>query len=119
AADAYEQTLDEALGLGAELERSLRSPWPEPSVIARWMTFGTAALALVALQLHLTDFLWRAPGADVGTARPDLTGARIFFELDASIARKAPSPSGVHPMETEQQLLERIVEEQRLNEKTR
>ena len=119
AADAYEQTLDEALGLGAELAKSLRSPWPEPAVLARWMAFGAASLVIVGIQLHVTDFLWRAPGAHVGTAHPDLTGARIFFELDASIARKAPSPSGVRPVETEQELLERIVEEQRLNEKAR
>jgi hypothetical protein len=130
AADEYEQTLDEALGLGAELNKWVRAPWPAPAVVARWAAFTATAVALLGVtvhQLHMTDFVLRALGANVGSSPPDLAEARIFFDLDASIAGcagcelgarpaeasqpgKAPPPSGVRPEETERELLDRIVE---------
>lgn len=108
AADAYEKTLDEALGLGAELNKWIRPPWPERAVLVRWAAFTGLALAMLGTAVHnlrLTDFMLRALGVDVGVVRPQLTEARIFFDLEASMRDAAPGT------ESEAELLDRIVVE--------
>lgn len=79
AADRVEETLDEALGLGAELRKSVNPILPRKESIARWA--GFASLSLVALfalvyEFGLSDFMLRAFGVKVHRASIEMSTSR-------------------------------------------
>lgn len=88
---AYETALDEALGLHAQLQKSVGGVIPDGRTVGRWA--GFAATALVGLtgavyELGLGDFMLRAFGAEVAIARPQLTAGQVF--LDVALEAQRP-----------------------------
>lgn len=76
AVDHFEETLDEALGLGAELRKSVEPILPRKESLLRWG--GFAALSLVGMlavvyELGLDDFMLRAFGVKVSRASIELS----------------------------------------------
>ena len=83
AVERYEQKLDEALGLAAELGRSLDSFIPRRGEVVRWAGFSAASVALMMLvvqQLGLADFMLQAVGVRVLRASADIPAARVSFQ---------------------------------------
>jgi hypothetical protein len=83
AVEQYERKLDEALGLAAELGRSVNSFIPRRGEIVRWAGFSAASVALMMLvvqQLGLWDFMLQAVGVRVLRASADIPSARVSFQ---------------------------------------
>ena len=76
AADRLEQTLDEALGLGAELRKSVDPILPRKESLVRWGGFACLSLGvLIALvyELGMSDFMLRAFGVKVSRASIEMS----------------------------------------------
>ena len=76
AADEYERLLDEALGLGAELRKSVEPMLPRKEVVVRWSGLLALSLAFMLLAVHqvgLGDFMLRAFGIRVHRAANELS----------------------------------------------
>ena len=94
AADDYERTLDEALGLGAELRKSVEPLLPRGDVLLRWAGFAALSLSVLVLTVHqvgLDDFMMRAFGVKVQKADNDLTTVQPIRQ---TAALYAPAPIG-------------------------
>jgi len=79
AADRFEDGLDEALGLGAELRKSVEPILPGKEALLRWGGFGALSLVMllgVVHELGLSDFMLRAFGVKVERASVELSSSR-------------------------------------------
>lgn len=98
AAETFEETLDEALGLGAELRKSVDPLLPRKETVVRWMGFASLSLTLLLVGVHqlgLADFMLRAVGVKVQRAGIEMStsGAvhRTAIRLGALPRREAPA----------------------------
>lgn len=85
ALDAYEHKLDEALGLAAELRRSVE-PFVRPDALMRWVGFTTLSVALLSMtvqQAGLGDFMLSAVGVKVLRATAMIPASRLAYEADS------------------------------------
>ena len=79
AADRFGETLDEALGLGAELRKSVEPILPRKESLIRWAGFASLSLVVLLAVVHelgLTDFMMRAFGVKVSRASIELSSSR-------------------------------------------
>jgi hypothetical protein len=97
AADDYERLLDESLGLGAELRKSVRPILPPREVWLRWAGFAAVSLSVLLLGVHefgMGDFMLRALGVrvlrlDAGVSAEALGHAHVLLH-DAEADKAAP-----------------------------
>lgn len=85
AAERYESTVDEALGLAAELGRSVDPVLPRAEVAAKWaglLLLSTSLLAGAVHQLGLGDFMLRAFGVASKRARDEIPASRVAYEAE-------------------------------------
>jgi hypothetical protein len=84
AVELYEAKLDEALGLAAELRRSVE-PVVRREALLRWAGFGALALLILMLvvrQAGLGDFMLLAIGVKVHRISEELPTARFAYEAE-------------------------------------
>ena len=84
ALDAYEDKLDEALGLAAELRRSVE-PFVRRDVLVRWFGFTSLSVVLLSTavqQAGLGDFMLSAVGVKVLRATAMIPASRLAYEAD-------------------------------------
>lgn len=93
-AHRLERALDEALGLTAELQRTVDSVLPPAGAMLRWAAMSglsAALLALVVAQLGLGDFMLQAFGVKVLRATATMPCDRFSFEAERA-ARGGQAP---------------------------
>jgi plasmid stabilization system protein ParE len=93
ATDHLEATLDEELGLGAELGKSVDSLLPSIATLVHWSRYAVLSVVMlgaVVHQLNLADFMWRALGAKVERARPDLA---MSYQVRDAVTQLGGSPT--------------------------
>ena len=87
AAEEYERSVDEALGLDAELRKSVDPLLPRKEVVVRWLGFGALSLAMIyatVYQMGLDDFMLRALGVKMQRAESELSIEPIRCALEAT-----------------------------------
>ncbi|MEQ9324966.1 MAG: hypothetical protein RIF41_37710 [Polyangiaceae bacterium] len=107
AADRFEDTLDEALGLGAELRKSVDPILPRKESLVRWAGFATLSLVVMfamVYELGMSDFMLRAFGVKVSRASIELstspTVRRAVVRLGAVPESDMPPLPRYHAMPT-------------------
>jgi hypothetical protein len=84
ALEAYEHKLDEALGLAADLRRSVE-PFVRRDALIRWFGFTSLSIALLSLTVQeagLGDFMLSAMGVKVLRATAMIPASRLAYEAD-------------------------------------
>jgi hypothetical protein len=93
AALEYAASIDDALGLAAELRRALSPLWPAPATLLRWLGFVAVALVLLCgavKQLGLGDFMLQAFGVTVPRLYADIPSERVAYEATVAALVEAP-----------------------------
>jgi hypothetical protein len=84
ALEDYENKLDEALGLAAELRRSVE-PVVRRETLVRWLGFGVLSLVLLVVaiqQAGLGDFMLLALGVKPTRVTTDIPTTRLAYEAE-------------------------------------